>query len=64
MNKIFTLNFLLLFCMATMAGAAKKVHSPNKQLTLEQADGQYVIKYKKAPVLHIEANGYGLGEEE
>jgi len=64
MNKVFTLSFLLLFCMATMAGAAKKVHSPNKLLTLEQAGGQYVIKYKKAPVLHIEANGYGLGAAE
>ncbi len=61
MLKPFTLSMLLLGFTLTM-GAAKKMESPNKELTLEQAGTQYVIKYKKAPVLRFEAEGYGLGD--
>lgn len=61
MIKHFTLSLLMLFGLTFTAEAAKKAQSPNKELTLELKEGQYIVKYKKTPVLRIEANGYGLG---
>lgn len=61
MIKHFTLSLLMLFGLTFTAEAAKKAQSPNKELTLELKEGQYFVKYKKTPVLRIEANGYGLG---
>ena len=60
MIKHFTLILFLLFSFSMMAHPVKNVQSPNEELTLELQGGQYVVKYKKNPVLRIEADGYGL----
>ena len=41
--------------------SAVKAQSPDKELTLKQADGKYVVEYQGKTVLRIEADGYGLG---
>lgn len=61
MIKHFALSLLMLFGLTVTAEAAKKAQSPNKELTMELQQGQYIVKYKKTTVLRIEANGYALG---
>ena len=61
MNKVFTLCALLFLGLATTACSAKRAISPNKELSLEQQGGNYVVSYNGKQVLTIEAAGYGLG---